>query len=50
MGESFNVLQQLEIITPNIAEKMKKSVGLDGVIGSTNNPMADICCATKTVR
>ncbi len=27
MGESFTRLQELEILTPNIAEKMKKSVG-----------------------
>ena len=31
MGESFEMLQQLKILTPAIAEKMKKSVGFRNI-------------------
>ena len=31
MGESFEILQQLKILTPAIAEKMKKSVGFRNI-------------------
>jgi len=31
MGESFEVLQQLKIVTPSIASKMKKSVGFRNI-------------------
>jgi len=31
MGESFEVLQQMKVLTPAIAEKMKKSVGFRNV-------------------
>jgi len=31
MGESFEVLQQLQVLTPTIADKMKKSVGFRNI-------------------